>query len=171
MRLKNDDCWGHLKRGTSESLARVKINGEESRILWAIINKTIVFNKKSDYIPESQFLEMTGISTWHQDRPIKGLIKKGVIFGKDRVYGLCKEFLEFEATPKQDEKKRATPNQEESTPNQDGSYTETGVVIRSSQKSYHKKVFSKQEREKKLKEFKSGRKMMEEAINKALREK
>ena len=142
MRLKNDDCWGQLKRGTSKSLARVKINGSESRILWAIVHKTISYNKLSDYISESQFLEMTGISTWHQDKQINSLIKKGVIFGKDRIYGLCKEFLVFEATPKQEEKKRATPNQEESTPKQDGSYPQTGVYKRSSQEKKQKKGLS-----------------------------
>jgi len=148
MRLKNDDCWGQFKRGTSRSLARVKINGSEFRILMAILHKTISFNKVSDVIPESQFLELTGIATWNQTKSINGLLKKGVIWKKVNEYGLCKEFLEFEATSNQKELKEATSNQKESTSNQNESYIQSDVLKRSSHENIHKKVFSKQEREK-----------------------
>jgi len=142
MRTIKEEGWGRLKKGTARSLASVLLNGSESRILWAIVYKTISHNKKTDWIPESQFLEMTGIATWNQWKAIKGLIKKGVIHGKEGVYGLCKGFIEFEATSNQMGIKEATSNQKESTSNQIENNIQTDVIIRSSHKNNHKKGLS-----------------------------
>jgi hypothetical protein len=142
MRTKKDEGWGKYYRVTAKALGRVNLNCYEGRILRAIEYKTICFNKVSDIIPESQFLELTGIATWNQQRPINGLLKKGVIWCKGNEYGLCKEFLVFEATSNQKELKEATSNQKKSTSNQNKSYIQSDVLIRASHKNIHKKVLS-----------------------------
>ena len=95
MRLKDDDCWGQLKRGTIKRLAKVPLNDYQGRILRTVMYFTISWNKVSDNISINQFVDFTGINRRNLDVPIKGLIKKGVIWEKDFVYGLCKEYLEF----------------------------------------------------------------------------
>jgi len=156
MRTKKDEGWGKYYRVTAKALGRVNLNCYEGRILRAIEYKTICFNKVSDVIPESQFLELTLISTWNQQRPINSLLKKGVIWKKDNEYGLCKEYLVFEATSNQKELKEATSNQKESTSNQNKSYIQPDVLIRSSHKNIHNKVLSNHQDKNQLEENKKN---------------
>ena len=95
MRLKNDECWGQLKRGTMKRLARLKLNDYQGRILRTVMYFTISYNKISDTISVNQFVEFTGIHRRNLEVPIKALIKKGVICIKGNEYGLCKDYLEF----------------------------------------------------------------------------
>ncbi|GAI61997.1 unnamed protein product, partial [marine sediment metagenome] len=39
MRTKRVEGWGQLPREMARALARVKINGSESRVLWAMVYK------------------------------------------------------------------------------------------------------------------------------------
>ncbi|GAJ18336.1 unnamed protein product, partial [marine sediment metagenome] len=65
MRTRSSKGWGQLTRTIARALAGAKINGSESRVLWAMVYKTIAFNKASDGIPWSQLEELTGIDQWH----------------------------------------------------------------------------------------------------------
>ena len=63
-----------------------------SRIVWAIFIKTYGFNKKEDWIANSQFVELTGIKKSHVSRTISELLRMNIVtkrgnkiaFQKDR---------------------------------------------------------------------------------------
>jgi len=164
MRTKTDQGWGRLYRITAKELARVNLNWYESKMLWAIIYKTVCFNKESDKIPESQFESLTGIDSWHHKRPLNSLIKKGVIWKNVNRYGLCERYLEVEEAPNKVVDKEEAPNQEKRAPNQVAISTYSGTLIRSYHKSIHKKGLSPSEIKEKRKEFKKGLAMLKEAI-------
>ena len=95
MRTRSPEGWGQLPRAIARALAGAKINGSESRVLWAMVYKTIAFNKSADGIPWSQLAELTGIDQWNLSRPINSLLKKGVIFTKDNRYGIQTDFSKW----------------------------------------------------------------------------
>ncbi|MBA7537573.1 hypothetical protein ES705_29842 [subsurface metagenome] len=92
MRIKEVKGWGQLPREMARALAKAKINGSESRVLWALVYKTIAFNKASDRIPWSQISELTGIDEWNLSRSINGLLKKGLIMKKVDGYGFLIDY-------------------------------------------------------------------------------
>ena len=95
MRTKSPAGWGQLPRSIARAFAGAKINGSESRVLWAMVYKTIAFNKSNDGIPWSQLAELTGIDQWNLSRPINSLLKKGVIFTKEGRYGIQTDFSKW----------------------------------------------------------------------------
>jgi len=95
MRTRSSKGWGQLPRTIARALAGARINGSESRIIWAIIYKTIAFNKVNDGIPWSQISDLTGIDEWNLTRGFNSLLKKGIIFKKDSVYGIQNDFSKW----------------------------------------------------------------------------
>lgn len=63
----------------AEALARIRLSGEESQILWVIIRKTYGWHKKEDRIALSQFVEFTGINKQSCHRALGKLSSKKVI--------------------------------------------------------------------------------------------
>ena len=159
MRNRSGEGWGQLPRAMARALAGANLNGYEGRVLWAIVYKTIAFNKVSDHIPQSQIVELTGIDQRHLYRTIKGLLKKGIILKKGSVYGFQLDFNEWENTPNQVYKKRNTPNQGKNTPNQAHSRD-------LSKRAFQEKGLSASFRKKKHEEFKKGFEMMKEVMRK-----
>ena len=109
MRIKEVKGWGQLPREMARALARAKINGSESRVLWAMVYKTIAFNKASDRIPWSQLSELTGINEWNLSRSINSLLKKGLILKKDKGYGFLIDYNK-EGTPSKQMVKGESPS-------------------------------------------------------------
>lgn len=95
MRTRSSKGWGQLPREIARAMAGAKINGSESRIIWAIVYKTFAFTKAKDRIPWSQLAELTGIDQWNLSRPIKSLLKKGVITSEGNRFGLEVDFLKW----------------------------------------------------------------------------
>lgn len=60
-------------------LAKTYMSSYESQILWAIFIKTYGFNKKEDWISNSQFVELTGMHKAHVSRTIKKLIQRRIV--------------------------------------------------------------------------------------------
>jgi phage replication O-like protein O len=118
MRIKEVKGWGQLPREMARALAKAKVNGSESRVLWAMVYKTIAFNKASDRIPWCQLEELTGIDQWHLGRAINSLLKKGLILKKDKEYGFHIDFDKEELPPKRVVKDKLPPDQGELPPNQ-----------------------------------------------------
>jgi len=157
MRLKDDDCWGQLKRGTIKRLAKVPLNDYQGRILRTVMYFTISWNKISDNISVNQFVEFTGINRRNLDVPIKGLIKKGVIWEKDFVYGLCKEYLVFGDVCEHIQKNNAYVDTDKEACNHIEKGMCTHAYLRSSPEIIPKKVLSnhqdKEQREDYKKKF------------------
>jgi len=166
MRTKTDQGWGHLYRFTAKGLAKVNLNAYESKILWAIIYKTVCFNKESDEIPESQFEDLTRINRWNHKRPINGLIKKGVIWRKGNEYGLCKRYLLIEDVSDQIQKEEDVSDQRKNESNQIQKTYSTRYTHKNSHKNSHKRGLSASQREEKRKVDKKGLAMLKGAIGK-----
>ncbi len=164
MRTRSSKGWGQLPREMARALARAKINGSESKVLWAMVYKTIAFNKSSDRIPWCQLEELTGIDQWHLGRAINSLLKKGLILKKDKEYGFHIDFDKEEIPPKRVVKKELPPDQGDLPPNQ-GELPPKRVVSRDlSKRAIQEKGLSASFRKRKLGEYKKGFAMMKEAI-------
>ncbi|GAI13912.1 unnamed protein product [marine sediment metagenome] len=135
-------------------MAGAKINGSESRMLWAMVYKTIAFNKSNDGIPWIQLEELTGIDQWHIGRAINSLLKKGIIFRKGNVFGIQTDFSKWEIPPKQVVIQKIPPNQGELPPNQ-GELPPKRVDSRDlSKRAIQEKGFSTSKEKKNGKDFK-----------------
>ncbi|MBA7585423.1 hypothetical protein ES708_27402 [subsurface metagenome] len=164
MRTRSGLGWGRLPRAIARALASGNLNWYEGNLMWAIVYKTIAFNKEEDKIPKSQMTDLTGINKRHLSRTINSLLKKGMIFRRGGVYGVQRDFSKWENTPNQvyKEKKhliraKRVPIQGKKTPNQ--------VPSRDpSQENIQEKGLSTQEKKKKRKEYKKGLAMLKEAI-------
>ena len=99
---------GHVKIANElwDALTAYRLPGEQRQCLDVIIRKTYGFNKKSDAISLSQFVEMTGIVKPHVVRAINALLLKNVITVTKKgnapanVYEIVKDFDRWEALPK-----------------------------------------------------------------------
>jgi len=92
MRIKEIEGWGKLPRILSKVMARTDLSKNEGKVFWAIVHKTIAFNKLEDKIPQSQLVELTGIDQRNLFRTVNSLLKKGVIFRKGSIYGVELDF-------------------------------------------------------------------------------
>jgi phage replication O-like protein O len=125
MRTRSGEGWGQLPRAIARALASGNLNWYEGNLMWAIVYKTIAFNKEEDKIPKSQMSDLTGINKRHLSRTINSLLKKGVIFRRGNIYGVQRDFAKWENTPNQvyKEKKhlirdKMVPIQGKNTPDQ-----------------------------------------------------
>lgn len=89
MKKKIDKGWSYFYREWMKSLAGNKGLSRKSRMIWVIIYYTIGFKRKVERIPYKEFEELTGIDRRNQDVLINALVEKGVIWKKDRFFGLC----------------------------------------------------------------------------------
>ncbi len=166
MRTRSGEGWGQLPRALARALAGAKINGSESRVLWAMVYKTIAFNKSSDGIPWSQLEELTGIDEWHLGRSINSLLKKGIIFKTGSVFGIQTDFSKWKIPPKQVVMKGLPPDQGDLPPDQ-GDLPPKRVDSRDlSKRAFQEKGLSPSQREEKKKEIEKGLKMLKEAVGK-----
>lgn len=166
MRTKEVKGWGQLPRDLAKALARTDLSKNEGKLLWAIVYKTIAFNKSEDKIPQSQLVDLTGIDQRHMTRTINSLLKKGVILRKGNKYGFLLDFTKGKNTPVAVYNKKYTSS--------GGKYTSSGVkntpvAVPSRElfkRAFQEKGVSPFYRKKKLEEFKKGMEMMKEAIGK-----
>lgn len=96
MRTRSGEGWGQLPRAIARAFAGINLGSNESKVVWAIVYKTIAFNKIEDKIPGSQLVDLTGIEKRNMYRAVNSLLKKGVIFKKDSVYGIQRDFSKWE---------------------------------------------------------------------------
>ena len=79
-----------------DQFCRRCFNGQEWRILWAVIRKTYGYNKREDAISLSQFREITGMDCKSVARTLKCLRIKNVLICKEsragNVYKINKNF-------------------------------------------------------------------------------
>jgi len=93
-----------------------KLSGCEFQIIFAIIGKTYRWQKKSDWVANSQLCEKTGMLKGHVSKVIKSLITKNVIVKNGREIGLNSIVSEWgiaQESPKvtQSGNNRKLPNQ------------------------------------------------------------
>lgn len=74
-----EDGFIRIANGIAKQLAKTYMSSYESQILWVLFVKTYGFNKKEDWISNSQFVECTGIHKAHISRTIKKLISRNIV--------------------------------------------------------------------------------------------
>lgn len=68
-----------------DAFARTRINGEAMQVLMVILRKTYGYNKKSDRIALSQFVEATGLKKQNVIRAVKKVVSLGLVIQKDNA--------------------------------------------------------------------------------------
>jgi len=167
MRTRSSKGWGQLPRTIARAFAGAKLNGSESRIVWAIVYKTIAFNKSEDEIPWSQLSDLTGIDQWNLTRPINRLLKKGVILRKGFVYGIQTDFSKWKI-PSNQMVIKVLPSVSKELPSVSKELPSNQMDSRDlSKRAFQEKGLSASQRRKKYKEFLKGQKMMKEEIERS----
>ena len=110
---------GYLKvvNSVAEALARTQLSGYESRVLWFLWRKTYGWDKKSDLIPLSQFVDGTGIDKKHVLNTIERLVQRNIIFKsgtemrtrKPGTYEFNKHFGGWKLVPKSVRVRKSVP--------------------------------------------------------------
>ena len=85
---------GHVRIATEivKQLARLNLSAYEWRMLWAILLKTWGWHKKSDTVPISQIVAITGIQQPHVSRAKASLLKKQILFERAGKIGFQKDY-------------------------------------------------------------------------------
>ncbi|GAI15018.1 unnamed protein product [marine sediment metagenome] len=171
MRIRSGEGWGQLPRRISLALTGARLNGYESSVVWAIVHKTIAFNKLEDRIPWIQLSELTGINLRHLTRTINSLLKKGVIFKRINVYGIQRDFSKWETLPNQVVKEERLPNQDQRLPNQDQRLPNQVGSRDLSKRAYQEKGLTPYQKEKERQVFMERIRKSKKLLKEILREK
>ena len=78
-----EDGYTKIANELLEALIRYRIPGEQMQVFLFILRKTYGFNKITDFITNSQFVEATGIRKQNTKRAIQGLIDKNMVIKKE----------------------------------------------------------------------------------------
>ncbi len=168
MRIEEVKGWGKLLRILAKVLAGTRLNVYEGKVVWAIVFKTVAFNKKEDEIPWSQLSELTGIDEWNLTRPINSLLKRGIIFRKDSILGVQLDFKKWKI-PSIEMVEKESPSLEKESPSLEKESPSLEMDSRDlSKRAIQEKGLSTQEREKKRKEYKTGLAMLKEAVKRSM---
>ena len=63
----------------ADDLCKISLSAYQSRIVFCILRKTYGFNKKEDWISNSQFVYMTGIKPSHVSRAVSELVAMNIV--------------------------------------------------------------------------------------------
>ena len=90
----------------------------ESQIIWAIFIKTYGWNKKEDWISNSQFVELTDMHKSHVSRTVKKLIKRKIVTQTGNKIAFQKNSKLWKQLPKQVTEVKKLPIQDKKLPKQ-----------------------------------------------------
>ncbi|OPY71002.1 MAG: Bacteriophage replication protein O [Syntrophorhabdaceae bacterium PtaU1.Bin034] len=79
---------------------RTNLSACQSRILWAIWRKTYGYQKKQDWLSNSQLVEMTGIRKSHVSRTMSELIARNIVTKAGNKVGFNKDYTQWRELPK-----------------------------------------------------------------------
>lgn len=85
----------------AEALMRTNMSGYQGRVLWAILRETYGFQKKEDWISNSQLVEMTGLRKQHVSRTMKELLERHIVTKSGYKVGFNKDYTQWRELPKQ----------------------------------------------------------------------
>ena len=84
-----------------EIMAKTYFSSYEIQIIFAIFRKTYGWNKKEDWITNTQLAELTGIPKSHVSRTIKKLLERKMIVKNGKKIGFEKDYEKWQKLPKQ----------------------------------------------------------------------
>lgn len=103
-----EDGYVKIANEIYDKLCCFRIPGEVALIINSILRKTYGFNKKEDWISNSQFVEMTGMKKANISRSLSKLITNKIVIKTDNKLRLNKnteEWVSFEKVIKTDNNK------------------------------------------------------------------
>lgn len=109
-----------------DALARTKLSSQESRILFAIFRKTYGYNKKQDWISNSQLEQITGIHRSHCANTISKLKCRKIVTKTGNKIQFNKLYSQWLVLPKQ-VTSEVLPKQVQVLPKQALGVTQTGT--------------------------------------------
>ena len=119
------DKFTKISNELLEAIIRTYMSNYEHRIFWLIVRKTYGYNKKSDWISQSQIVEETGILKQHVSRTIKKLKDKNMIIVIEKKLAIQKDYDLWEL-PKQVTSK-SNPNRLQKVTQMGTKVTQMGV--------------------------------------------
>jgi phage replication O-like protein O len=84
----------------AEALMRTNLSAYQGRILWAIFRKTYGFNKKEDWLSNSQLVELTGLWKQHIYRTLKELVGRNLVTKRGYKIAFNKDYQQWRELPK-----------------------------------------------------------------------
>lgn len=122
----------------AEALARVRIAGNDMRVLWVILRKTWGWHKKTDAISITQLQEATGLPRRHVSRAVSNLLSRNIVTkngdGFIASYRFQKDYTRWKPVTKNGDKRQ----------------TVTKIAPQLSPKMVHTKENNTKEKEKKI---------------------
>lgn len=95
-----ENGYTRLANEIIEALMRTNLSAYQSRILWAIWRETYGFNKKEDWLSNSQLVEMTGLHKQHVSRTVTELIKRNIVTKAGYKVAFNKDYTQWKELPK-----------------------------------------------------------------------
>ena len=96
---QNENGYLAIPHDIAEALMRTRLSPNQSRLLWAILRKTWGWHKESDWISNSQFVEMTGISRGHVSRGIRELVMRNIVTRAGNKTAFNKDYTQWRELP------------------------------------------------------------------------
>jgi len=133
---------GYIEIATEiiESLARTYLSSYETQVILAIFRKTYGWQKKEDWITNTQISEITGIASSHVSRTMKKLIKRKIIIKNGKKISFQKDYDIWGRLPKQVINKKL-PIQDKKLPKQVIKVTQMGQE--NTQTGIHNRYYTK----------------------------
>ena len=97
---------GHVRVANElvEALQRLRLSGNQWRLLWVILRFTYGWNKKTDYISLTTFEKCTGLNRWNFKQYLDDLFHREIIIrdnsGYIIKYGLQKDYTKWKTSIK-----------------------------------------------------------------------
>jgi len=82
-----------------EALARTRLSNYEFRYIWVLLRKTWGWNKPSDYIANSQFVQATGVKKWSISKIQKRLIWRKIVAKRGNKLSFNTNYGEWKELP------------------------------------------------------------------------
>lgn len=106
-----------------EQLCKINLSSYQSRLLFAVWRKTYGYNKKEDWLSNSQLVELTGLKKQHVSRAKKELIERKLVTSTGDKIQFNKCYSQWRELPKSVTKKVVT--------NTGNGVTNTGAIVTS----------------------------------------
>ncbi|HBW3064417.1 TPA: replication protein [Klebsiella pneumoniae] len=94
-----DDGFTRIANELLEAVMRAGLSQHQLLVFMAVMRKTYGFNKKSDWVSNEQFSELTGILPHKCSAAKSVLVKRGILTQTGRVIGINKTVSEWSSLP------------------------------------------------------------------------
>jgi len=98
---QKENGFTNIANEIMEALCKINLSSYQTRIMLCVLRKTYGWNKKSDWISNSQLNEITGIQKQHVSRALNELKKRNIIIRDGHYTSFQKDYELWTELPKQ----------------------------------------------------------------------